>query len=165
MKIVSRFLNSAVILLFILLFIGAVIATCNSKPKVKVLNYERMMAKLEPNSKKVTLNKLYAECLEYGIHHSEIVCNQALLESGRFTSPVFKRTNNLFGFRTNNGYLSFKDWKASVKYYKKWQIKRYKGGDYYTFLRKAKYAEDPFYNAKLKSMGFPTQWQLLTPVR
>ncbi len=97
-----------------------------------------------PDNFKKEINKL-------GIKHSSIVYAQARLETGNFKSKYFINKNNLFGFRGNNGYMTFKSWQDCVDYYKRWQNKRYKGGDYYNFLINIRYAEDSLYISKLKS--------------
>lgn len=87
---------------------------------------------------------------ELEIEEPEIVLNQAKLETGNFKSYLFKKSNNLFGFRNFNGYKVYKNWKCSVIAYKQWQSKKYKGGNYYTFLKNIGYAEDSLYIKKLK---------------
>ena len=101
-----------------------------------------------------TLNveRLFDYIISKQIKHPEIVCKQALLETGNFTSNVFKKCNNLFGFRTKNGYLYFDNWKKSVDYYANWQKRRYKSGNYYDFLNKVGYAEDSLYVHRLRQI-------------
>jgi uncharacterized FlgJ-related protein len=92
----------------------------------------------------------YMEILE--IEYPNIVLAQAKLESGNFTSNRFKQYNALFGFQTSNtNVLKYKSWKQSVINYKNWQMRRLKDGEnYYTFLTRVKYSEDPNYINKLK---------------
>lgn len=82
---------------------------------------------------------------------SNIVYNQARLETGNFMSPVFKSNKNLFGFVGRNGYIKYNTWQESVKDYKRWQLKYYKSGDYYAFLEKIGYAKDTLYTYKLRN--------------
>jgi len=90
---------------------------------------------------------------EMKISHPEIVLAQSKLETGYYTSQLTRTHNNIFGFRTKNGYLQFDHWKECIQYYKKWQSKRYKGsGDYYKFLQEIGYAEDTNYIHKLKKI-------------
>lgn len=100
-----------------------------------------------------------------GIEHPEVVMAQARLESGHFTSSVFKENNNLFGMRLprqreteavgeKNGYALYKDWKASVRDYKLWQDKMIKHtngkeSSYLSYLGR-RYAEDEQYVHHLK---------------
>jgi flagellum-specific peptidoglycan hydrolase FlgJ len=86
------------------------------------------------------------------IEYPNIVLAQAKLESGNFTSNRFKQYNALFGFQTSNtNVLKYKSWKESVINYKNWQMRRLKDGEnYYDFLVRVKYSEDPNYINKLK---------------
>ncbi len=96
---------------------------------------------------------LYKEILKDSILYPDIILKQAKLETGNFTSNVFKTRNNLFGFRLGNGYLKFDNWKQSVEYMAKWQKRRYnKGENYYSFLKRIGYATDSSYCDKLKSI-------------
>jgi len=82
-----------------------------------------------------------------------IVYNQSRLETGNFNSLYFRQDNNLWGFRNSKGYMRFKHWKHCCKFMQKWQKKYYKGGNYYDFLIRIGYAEDPLYVQKLKKMN------------
>lgn len=95
-------------------------------------------------------NNLILELHDLKVLAPNIVLAQAKLETGNFKSYLFKCSNNLFGFRNFNGYIKYKHWKESVKAYKDWQSRKYKGGDYYDFLVNIKYAEDTLYVYKLK---------------
>ena len=92
----------------------------------------------------------YMDILE--IEYPNIVLAQAKLESGNFTSNRFKQYNALFGFQTSNtNVLKYKSWKQSVINYKNWQMRRLKDDeDYYDFLVRVGYSEDPNYVNKLK---------------
>ena len=71
-----------------------------------------------------------------GIKHDEIVVAQSVLETGWYKCESCSLDyNNLFGFKYKGEYLKFEHWKMSVIYYKDWQRKLYKGGDYYEFLK------------------------------
>jgi len=92
-----------------------------------------------------------------GIKYPDIVLRQACLESGYFTSKIWREKNNPFGLyhtidSTHGEYILFNDWKSSVAYYKSWQDKRYKGGDYYEFLEKVGYAKDTAYLDAVRSI-------------
>ncbi len=95
-------------------------------------------------AKELTDTSLKEELILNNIKHPEIVFRQAIIESGHFTSGVFVENNNLFGMthprtrptysmKKNRGFAYYKDWTHSVKDYKVWQDKYYKGGDYYLF--------------------------------
>lgn len=91
------------------------------------------------------------EALEYyEIHHKEIVYAQAILETGHFKSGGCKKGNNLFGLRGKH-YHRYKHWSESVKAYKEKIQSRYRPGeDYYKFLKRIHYAENPQYINILK---------------
>ena len=93
------------------------------------------------------------EALEYyHIHHKEIVYAQAILETGHFKSSGCIKRHNLFGLR-GKYYYRYKHWSESVKAYKEKIQSRYKPGeDYYKFLKRIHYAEDPNYIHLLKSI-------------
>ena len=86
-----------------------------------------------------------------GIRQPLYVIAQACLETGWFTSKVFNEYNNLFGLYDSKAkdYYRFQSWEDSVAGYAKYIQYRYKGGDYLRFLRRIRYAEDPYYTAKI----------------
>lgn len=86
------------------------------------------------------------------IKFPEIVLAQAKLETGNYTSPVFKNRHNLFGLYStaNKQYYRFNNWLESVYFYRDNIQSRYSEGDYYHFLELIGYAEDPDYVYKLK---------------
>ena len=115
----------------------------------------------------LTKKGLYEQIIKYGIKYPDIVFAQALLESGDFTSKLFKSANNLFGMKvpnkresarigaTKSGYSKYKDWNFSVYDYSLWQDYMLKNkGDltkkqYYALLGKV-YASDKRYVSSLK---------------
>lgn len=109
-----------------------------------------IMSGMTVKQEKFSYKALQKELQLLDVKHIKIVLAQAKLETGNFKSNYFKKRNNLFGFKGNHGYLYFNSWKECCKYYKRWQKKRYKGGDYYHFLKKVGYAVDPTYIKKLK---------------
>ena len=91
----------------------------------------------------------------YGVKHPEIVYAQAILETGHFRSKVCKEYNNLFGLYDSykGDYYKFDHWSESVVAYLNYIQYRYKPpDDYYQFLIKIGYAEDPRYVEKLKNI-------------
>lgn len=93
------------------------------------------------------------EALEYyDIHHKEIVYAQAVLETGYFKSGGCQKGNNLFGLRGKH-YHRYSHWSESVKAYKEKIQSRYRlGEDYYKFLKRIHYAENPQYINILKKI-------------
>ncbi|MBR4936130.1 MAG: glucosaminidase domain-containing protein [Bacteroidaceae bacterium] len=88
--------------------------------------------------------------LYYDIRNPEIVYAQALIETANFTAKNCMHKNNLFGLMQGRKLRTFEHWSESVLYYKKKIQGRYTGGDYYTFLRKIRYATSPTYTKNLK---------------
>jgi hypothetical protein len=115
---------------------------------------------IAPEKDSVDYTKLDASCeVVYGaikdldIKHPEIVLAQARLETGNFKCKdcSYHYFQNAFGFKTSE-YLDFDNWYESFVYYKKWQDKHYKGGDYYTFLKKIGYASAEHYNETVREI-------------
>ncbi len=106
---------------------------------------QKKTAKLELNETNVK-----KELIKHNIPHSDIVLAQAKLESSNFKSKLTKTHNNIFGMKTGNSYTKYNHWSECVVDYKKRISNRYKGGDYYAFLNKISYAEDPNYTKLLK---------------
>ena len=91
----------------------------------------------------------------YNVKYPEIVYAQAIHETGNFTSNLCINNNNLFGlYNSNKGaYYKFNHWHESVlAYVNLVQYKHKEGEDYYKFLTRIKYAEDPQYNNRIKSL-------------
>lgn len=101
----------------------------------------------------LTPENVYAELEKLNVKHPEIVLKQSILETGWYDCDYCSlEGNNIFGFRYKKKYIQFDNWVEGVAYYKKWQDKRYKGGDYYNFLREVGYATSKTYISKLKSI-------------
>jgi len=100
-------------------------------------------------------DSVYAYILATDIKHPEIVLKQAILETGWFTSKLLMKRNNLFAFRSTKKYMRFETWQKSVEYYKRWQNDNYTNPkeNYYTFLRRKKYARNPDYVKTLKRIS------------
>lgn len=94
----------------------------------------------------LTINNVRKELIIQGLQHVDILLAQVRLETGNLK---YVRGNNLFGF-TSNKYMSFNSWKDCIQYKKKWQDRKYRGGDYYKFLDSIGYAEDVNYIKNLK---------------
>ena len=97
-----------------------------------------------------TIESVKAEIKRQHIPHGEIVLAQARLETGNFKSRRCKVQHNLFGIKHNGKYATYRRWQDSVSDYKKCISSRYKGGDYYAFLRRIGYASDTNYERKLR---------------
>jgi uncharacterized FlgJ-related protein len=101
------------------------------------------------------------------IKFPHIVLAQSQIETGNFTSKIFKENHNLFGMKeakqrvttakgTKRGHAHFSTWYESLLDYAFFQC-RYMGkisteSEYYTYLGK-NYAEDPTYIDKVKKQA------------
>ena len=127
------------ILTIILSTIGGVIAGSSSKSGIK--------------SEISLRDSIYYVMGEYDIKYPDIVYAQAVLETGNFKAGIFTKKQNLFGLRGKKGYYSFQHWSESVKMYKEKIQSRYREGeDYYHFLKRIHYAENPNYTKSLKKL-------------
>jgi flagellum-specific peptidoglycan hydrolase FlgJ len=90
-------------------------------------------------------------CEYYGIKHSDIVVAQSILETGHYKSQNCTKHHNLFGLYNSKKkeFFKFNHWTESVKAYRDMIQYRYTEGDYYQWLEKIGYAEDPLYVQKL----------------
>ena len=97
-----------------------------------------------------TKEQVLAEIQRQGLPYPQIVLAQARHETGNFKSRLCKANKNLFGMKRGKRYATYSHWKESIADYKERISSRYKGGDYYAFLKKIGYAQDPKYNEKLR---------------
>lgn len=97
-----------------------------------------------------TLNDtiLYYALLHYEVKHPTAVLAQAKLESDNFQSSLFKRHNNFLGLYNSRKkeYFKFNHWVECILAYKNMvEYKLKEGEDYYQFLDRIGYAENPDY--------------------
>lgn len=96
---------------------------------------------------------LYRTLVHYEFPNPSVITAQAVLESGNFTSKLCHDKNNLFGLYNSKKkqYYEFDSWISCVFAYKDFILNKYKDGEnYYKFLHRINYAEDPAYIEKLK---------------
>ena len=98
-------------------------------------------------------HSVYEEIKRQNIPHANIVLAQSLLETGEYKSSLTRTHKNIFGMRNRNGYKKYTSYEECIGDYKKRISSRYKGGDYYKFIRDIGYAEDPEYITKLKKIS------------
>lgn len=107
----------------------------------------------EPFSEHPNDSAIIEACNYYGVKHPEIVLAQAKLETGHFKSKLFKTHKNLFGIRKGKCYVKYNYWWESIIDYRdSIQYRHKEGEDYYHFLKRIKYAENPDYIRKLKKL-------------
>lgn len=97
----------------------------------------------------------------FEVKHPEDVLAQAILESGNFTSYNTKKRNNTLGLLHSSnkgksnplGYFKYNYWYECIVDYKtKIEYRLKEGEDYYEFLKRIGYAEDPKYIHKVKQV-------------
>ena len=118
---------------------------------------------------------LLKECLDYeGVKYRDIVLLQSRLETGNYTSDIFRNGNNLFGMKypglrptvatgIYRDHAQYAHWSDSVIDYALWQkyylSRGYRIGSeidsdfYLVFLNCIPYAEDPRYVRKLVALS------------
>lgn len=120
---------------------------------------------LPKNETPFSEDSLVALLKELNFDHPHVILAQAKLETGHFTSTIFKENNNLFGMKkaytrpttaigVNRGHAVYRNWKDSVIDYALYQSyfgRNKQEKDYYKHLDKY-YAQDPLYSEKLKSV-------------
>jgi flagellum-specific peptidoglycan hydrolase FlgJ len=123
------------------------------KPKAtaSLKKYPRTRSYRNWEERELTMLNLLKVIREVGLTNGLIVLAQALLETGYFSSRVCKEYNNLFGLydSKNREYFRFARWEDSVVAYQRMIQYKYKGGNYFQFLKRIGYAEDPRYLVKL----------------
>ena len=114
--------------------------------------------------------ELFEELLSlHEVPYADYIVRQAILETGNFTSAIFLENNNLLGMKhprvrpttslgSNRGHAVYFNWVESVEDYLLW-LRYYKDRgwdtqDYFRFLRKVGYAEDPYYIYKLQNLNY-----------
>jgi uncharacterized FlgJ-related protein len=133
--------------------------------RTKILTEEaRLIVMREDNE--FSKEKLKEYILQLNIKFPQIVLAQAELESGNFTSPIFKENHNFFGMKCaklrpttnkgeNKGHAYFDTWRDCVvdyAFYSATYLNDMRSeAEYLDYLRQ-NYAEDPTYVDKLKQI-------------
>ena len=134
-----------------------------NKPEESVES-EVLVILLEQN--KFSEEKLITHIKEMNFRFPYIVYAQSVLETGNFSSPVFKENNNLFGMKeakitvtlskgTKRKHAYYTNWRESLydygMYYSTYLYKITTEENYYNYLQQY-YAENPEYVSKLKEI-------------
>ena len=161
--IFSTLVSLLSIFLFKLLFIPNI--SLKEVPSLKS-KYEKVcIAEVQNN---FTEEKFINKIKQLNLKYPHIAYAQAMLESGNFTSKIFRENNNMFGMKqartrinlaklTQYNHAYFETWEDCLldfafhraTYFHKLKTEQ----DYYNYLGKY-YAEDPSYIGKLKSMVY-----------
>jgi len=114
-------------------------------------------------------DQLVKELKSKNINKPYIVLAQTKIETGNFTSAIFKQNHNLFGMKKarirpttslgiKRGHAYYDKWESSVEdygYYQAYQglAKVNSDEEYYNLLAQLGYAEDPNYILKVKALA------------
>lgn len=128
-----------------------------------LLPFNNVKSQTTEQEPKLTYENLYEQIKKYNIKFPDVVFAQAVLETGHFTSYLFRSANNLFGMKKPSvretlalkdknakGFAVFSDWTMSVNDYLLWQEHVLKNNkiqtkqQYLTLLDRI-YAEDKKY--------------------
>jgi hypothetical protein len=166
-KITNDLLFYMVGVLLVIITITSMI-TINYVNNIKFISEETkgIIIREADENNKFSKEKLKLYILELNIKYPRIVLAQTILETGNYTSDIFRINNNLFGLKgatrrpstskeLNDGYAYFKTWRESVVDYAFLQssfiFKIHNENEYLEYL-KQKYAEDPNYIIRLKAI-------------
>ena len=132
---------------------------------MEVEDYERILEINISGEREFSEEKLIRKLKELNIRYPHIVLAQAKLESNNYSSRIFIDNHNLFGMKearmrinlakgTQHSHAYYGTWQESVLDYAFWMAtygsKCKTEQQYYNLLNG--YAEDPNYQAKLKSI-------------
>ncbi len=98
---------------------------------------------------------LYLALVHYEVKHPKAVLAQAKLESGNYTSSHCRNRNNFLGLYNSRRkeYFKFNHWSECILAYKDMvEYKLREGEDYYQFLDRIGYAENPNYVRLIKQI-------------
>ena len=98
---------------------------------------------------------LYLALVHYEVKYPKAVLAQAKLESGNYTSSHYRNRNNFLGLYNSRRkeYFRFNHWSECILTYKNMvEYKLKEGEDYYQFLKRIGYAENPNYIKLVKQI-------------
>lgn len=136
----------------VLLAMGTLLDRCTPKEKTNKEKVEMVSDTTQLTSLDLTQENFYYACEVLGVSHPEVVYAQALLESGRFDSSLYREHSNMLGLYNSykREYFRFEHWTDCLVAYRDMVQYKYTDGDYYEFLRDLPYAEDKDYIHKVK---------------
>lgn len=157
--------NNTSVLIIILISIGLMWGILNlihvfRNPKNNNINVNSVQISDTLEFKDSILNFIF----ELRLEHPYIVYSQAIIESGNFTSNIWKENNNMFGMKMperrptlaigiNKGHSVYKSWKECIIDYALFQSSYLRGlseDEYFTKIGNS-YAEDDSYERKIRS--------------
>jgi len=101
----------------------------------------------------ISTKEVYDLLHKYEIRNKDVVMRIAIHETNWFKSRRAIEDKNIFGFMTGKNVFESYD-EAVIAYKKRVGNRRKSGEDYYVFLKRIGYAEDPNYIKKLKRINY-----------
>ena len=109
---------------------------------------------------------VYRQLIKLGIAYPDVVLAQAKIETGNFTSKIFRENNNMFGMKLpyrrqttavgeSRNHAKYTSWIQSIRDYKLWQdrmIHKAPTKSAYLAYLKRNYAQDKNYINKIKKI-------------
>jgi len=109
---------------------------------------------------------VYKQLVKIGVAYPDVVLAQAKIETGNFTSKIFKENNNMFGMKLperrqttavgeSRNHAKYTNWIQSIRDYKLWQDQMiHKAPTKHAYLAylKRNYAQDKNYIKKIKQI-------------
>ena len=109
---------------------------------------------------------VYKQLVKIGVAYPDVVLAQAKIETGNFTSKIFKENNNMFGMKLperrqttavgeSRNHAKYTNWIQSIRDYKLWQDQMiHKAPTKHAYLAylKRNYAQDKNYIKKIKQL-------------
>ena len=156
---ISKIVKSLFVSVLIFLFLGM---STSVTPTKYITDTENILLVKEAN--KFTEEKLILKLKELNLPYPHITLAQAKLESGEFTSRIFKENHNMFGMKearvrinlaqgTQYGHAYYANWEESVLDYAFWYAsyaRRCKSEEELFQLLDQQYAEADQYVSSLK---------------
>lgn len=149
--------------MIVLSFIGVFVLSSFILKEVVVVNAEKEVV-LKTNDS-FSKEKLFLEIDKYSFKYPDIIKAQALVESGHFSSPVFKQNSNMFGMKqamvrvttaqgSNLNHAYYTNWKDCVidrALYEARFLSKLTKEEYFSYLDQT-YAEGKGYSNLLKQV-------------
>lgn len=101
----------------------------------------------------ISTKEVYQLLDKYNIKCKDVVMRIAIHETNWFKSRRAVEDKNIFGFMVGKNVFESYD-EAVIAYKKRVGNRRKPGEDYYAFLKRIGYAEDPHYIKKLKRINY-----------
>lgn len=158
--------TAAFVFMLIVAIIGIILLGKSSNNKEFPVHYMET-----PPAQETSLDDSIRHFIHFiNVAHPDIVYAQAVLESGNYTSSMFKRYNNLFGMKRasrranmnqgNTGWSQYDRWEYSIVDYALYQATymtddrgRVVSREEYLQKLQASYAEDPQYVNKINKLS------------